>query len=247
VTLSVERSTDVIAAHAQSVAKEAPGALDVAVEHCPGWTVATLLQHLIEVHWIWALIVEERLTERPEEGRPVDIPRDELAARFLSGADHLVDVLRSANQNELVWTWAPLENTVAFVTRHQVQEMAVHHWDVAHAVGRDVIIEADVACDAAEEFLTFSVSSSADPMGPPLPGLNRRLGLQCTDADQSWTVFDDGTPGTITFVRGLESPDATLSATSSDFLLWLYSRVDIAGDANALALGAQLHTLSFTD
>jgi uncharacterized protein (TIGR03083 family) len=248
VALSLQRSTDTIEAHARQLASEAPRAWDAPIEKCPGWTVATVLEHLLEVHWFWATIVEGRLSERPsEEGRPSDPARDELAARFLTGALHLVDVLRRADQESEVWTWTPLVKNVSFVTRHQVQEIVVHHWDVAHAIGTDLVIDSDVASDAIEEFLTLSVSSESDPAEPQRAPLNGRLELRSTDVEEHWTVFDGSTPGTVAFSEGASSEEATLSGTSGDILLWLYSRVNISGDAVAQELGVRLHALSFTD
>jgi uncharacterized protein (TIGR03083 family) len=247
-TLSVQRCTDAIAAHARDLARQAPHSLDAAIEKCPGWTVATVLEHLIEVHWFWATIVEERLREPPsDDRRPAGVAPEELADRFLAGALHLVDVLRAADQEALVWTWTPLIKNVSFVTRHQVQEIAVHHWDVAYALESGLVIESDLATDAIDEFLTLSVSSEGDPADPVPPSLDSRFGLRCTEVDDAWTVFDGVTLGTVAFARGVETAEFTLSATSSDVLLWLYSRADISGDPAAQELGARLHALSFTD
>jgi uncharacterized protein (TIGR03083 family) len=247
-TLSVQRSTDAIETHARALARQAPHALSASIEKCPGWTVATVLQHLIEVHWFWATIVDEHLSERPgDERRPADVAPDELADRFLTGALHLADVLRRADQASPVWTWTPLVKNVSFVTRHQVQEIAVHHWDVARACGSDLVIDSDLASDAVDEFLTLSVSSESDPADPPRPSLDGRLGLRCTDIDGGWTVYDGTISGTVAFVPGVETAESTLIATSSDFLLWLYSRVEISGNPDAIELGTRLHALSFTD
>jgi uncharacterized protein (TIGR03083 family) len=247
-TLSVQRSTEAIESHARALALEAPRALDAPIDACPGWTVATVLEHLIEVHWFWATIVEENLSEPPsDERRPSSGAPAELADRFLAGALHLVDVLRGADQDSEVWTWTPLVKNVSFVTRHQVQEIAVHHWDVAHACQIDLAIESDVASDAIEEFLTLSVSSEDDPAEPERPALDGRLELRSTDTDKSWTVFDGSTPGTVAFSENSAAAEATLSATSSDILLWLYSRVDISGDNAAKEIGTRLHALSFTN
>lgn len=246
VTLSVEIYTDSIKEHSEALAAIAPAVLDAPVEHCPGWTVKDVLQHLIEVHWFWATIVERRLDARIDDGRPVNIERSQLVERFLSGADHLVEVLRDANQSDHVWTWAPAQGDVAFVTRHQVQEIVVHHWDVAHAAGTKLLIATDVASDSIAEFLSFSVSSeadSADPLGEPFEG---HLGLWSTDAKEGWTIQDASVPGTIGFSSGLETGVPTLSASSSDLLLWLYSRVEIDGDLKAQEFGKRLHALSFT-
>jgi uncharacterized protein (TIGR03083 family) len=247
-TLSVQRCTDAIETHARALARQAPDALSAPIEKCPGWTVASVLEHLIEVHWFWATMVDEHLSEPPgDERRPSGVAPDELADQFLTGALRLVDVLRHADQESPIWTWTPLVKNVSFVTRHQVQEIAVHHWDVAHASESDLVIDSDLASDAVVEFLTLSVSSASDPADPPRPSLDGRLGLRCTDIEGEWTVYDGTTPGTVAFAPGVETAESTLEATSSDFLLWLYSRVDIPGDPAAIELGTRLHALSFTN
>jgi uncharacterized protein (TIGR03083 family) len=175
------------------------------------------------------------------------VPREDLFDRFLEGASHLVSVLSEAPQSDHVWTWAPSQKDVAFVTRHQVQEIAVHHWDVVHATGGTLVIEGDIASDAITEFLSVSVSSLSDPADPPRDPLNGRLGLRCSDLDTGWTVHDDHTPGTITLDEGIQDGTPTLSGSSSDVLLWLYSRVELDGDEDATTLGERVHALSFTD
>lgn len=246
-TLSVDRYADSIEEHSEGVALVAPKAFDRAVESCPGWNVDDVVQHLIETHWFWATIVQQRLVTPPEEGRPTNVARDDLIDRFLEGSRHLVDVLRAATQSDPVWTWAPLQKDVAFVTRHEVQETAIHHWDIARAAGDRLEIDKEIASDAIAEFLTVSVSSWSDPADPPRASLDGQLGLWCTDLDRGWTVHDGHTRGTITFESGVDDRTPTLSASSSDLLLWLYSRVDIVGDARATMLGKRLHALSFTN
>jgi len=246
-TLSLTTYTDAIKEHSEALARLAPSAMDLSVEHCPGWAVEDLLRHLIEVQWFWATIVEQRLDAPVEEGRPTDVAKDGLVERFLSGADHLVQVLSSATQSDHVWTWAPLQHDVAFVTRHQVQEIAVHHWDAAHASGTEVVIASDVATDAIAEFLTVSVSSVSDPADPPRAPFDGVLGLRCSDVNEGWTVRDAPAPGTIGFREGVDVGVPTLTASSSDLLLWLYARKNVAGDAAANQLGERLHALSFMD
>ena len=246
-TLSVEAACDAIASASADIARRADGNLASPVEHCPGWAVSDLLGHLIEVHWFWATVVEYRLLERPESGPPAIFESDELIERFLAGSRHLVDVLRAADQSERVYTWAPQQHDVAFVTRHQVQEIEVHGWDVAHAVGERMTIDPEIATDSIEEFLTFSVSSDADPAEPLRPALNGALGLRCEDADEAWTVCDSSAPGTVRFEPELASDVPVVSGTSSDILLWLYSRVELPGEASAFELGRRLRALSYTD
>ncbi len=246
-TYDIDVYASAIEAHAAQCAADALGHLDRNIEHCPGWTVADLLQHLIEVHWFWTTIVEQRLQAPPETGRPTAVDRDDLVDAFSSGATRLVRVLRSADQKDEVYTWAPTQHNVAFVTRHQVQEMVVHHWDVGHAVGRVVSVGPKIASDSIDEFLTFSVSNVADQADPPRPPLGGPLVLMCSDSDASWTIEEDVVLGTVRFTPHAVTGAPVLRAAASDLLLWLYSRKELSADALAQERGQRLRALCFTD
>lgn len=240
--------TDAIAAHSRGLAAAATGNLDARVDHCPGWSVRDLVQHVTMVHWFWGTIVDERLSAPPDEARrPAPVPDDELVATFSRGADRLVEVLRAADQRARVWTWAPAQQDVAFVTRHQVQEAAVHHWDAARAAGADITIAAPIAIDSITEFLTFSVSSDADPADPPRPPLDGRFALQCTDAPAGWTLYDGGQPGTVAFQLDAQAGVPTINASASDLLLWLYGRVDVDTSNVPAEIVERFRALRFTD
>jgi uncharacterized protein (TIGR03083 family) len=238
----------VIAEHSAGFARAAEGNLDARVEHCPEWSVADLVRHLTAVQWFWGAIVEERLQEPPQESRrPAHVTDDQLIPTFVAGAQRLARVLRDADPADAVWTWAPAQRDVAFVVRHQVQEAAVHHWDAAHAAGDTLAIAAPVAADAVEEFLTFSVSSDADPADPPRPPLDGSFALRCTDIEAGWTVSDASTPGTLRADRGVDARVAELAATASDLLLWLYGRVDVGTGSVSADLLQRFRALCFTD
>ncbi len=246
-TLEVATYIDAITTHSAGVAAAAGGRLDEPIEHCPGWTMADLVQHLTEVQWFWATVVEQRLQERPNDGRPTDIDRSALIERFSRGAQHLARVLEDSDQSTRVYTWAPQQQNVAFVTRHQVQEVVVHHWDAAHAAGVDFYVDPAVAADSIEEFLTFSVSNDDDPIDPPGVTLGGSLGLQCSDIERSWTVVDGDTQSTVRFSEGIEAGTPSIASTSSNLLLWLYSRVELPRDELTTELAARFHELCFTD
>ena len=237
-----------ITSHSNGFATAAEGNLEAPVTHCPGWNVADLVRHLTEVHWFWGTIVDERLTSPPpEERKPTPVPDDELLHVFRAGAGRLVDVLGESDPSDHVWTWAPGQQDVAFVSRHQVQEAAVHHWDAVDAAGGALFIEAPEAADAIAEFLTFSVSSEADPADPVRPALDGTFAVQCLDIDAAWTVSDGAIPGTVAVAAGLADRTPALAASASDLLLWLYGRVDLAPEPVPPDLLERFRALCFTD
>lgn len=246
-TLSTSDYLSAISLHSFGFAEAARNNLAAPVEHCPGWSVADLVAHLTEVHWFWATIVEERLDAPPkEERRPARVDDDRLIDAFIAGSSRLVEVLSAADQAASCWTWAPDQQDVAFVTRHQVQEAAVHHWDAAHARNRSVAIDPEVAADAIEEFLTVSVSSDADAAEPVRPDLDGRFALQATDLGQAWTVTDGSSPGTVRFESG-PGDAPTLEAPASELLLWLYRRVDLDTSRLPQPVLERFRDLCFTD
>ena len=191
--LTQQECAAAIADHSRGFAEAAAGNLDAEVEFCPGWTVRDVVHHLTRVQWFWATLVEDRHAERPDDLEEPEPAADETAlAVFRSGAERLVRVLGEADPAIRVWTWAPSQQTAAFVIRHQVQEAVGHHWDVAHAAGGTVRIDPAVGADAVDEFLQVSVSNAddaadaaagKDALPAPLEG---RLGLACVDSDAAW-------------------------------------------------------------
>lgn len=245
--LSTQRCLEAISTHSRGLADAARGNLDADVENCPGWTVADLVWHVTEVHWFWKTIADGRLDAPPDESvRPKREPDERLVPTFLAGAADLVDVLRGADQSARVWTWAP-QKDIAFITRHQVQEAAVHHWDAAFAAAQDLAVEPDVAADAIEEFLTFSMASEQDPGEAGTDRLGQDLVLSSTDGQGAWSIKDAEPEAALTWVRGAEEGAATVSGTASDLLLWLYDRTELPVEADDDKLVQRFRKLCFTD
>lgn len=245
-----------ITEHSAALARAAEGNMSTRVEHCPGWTVADLVWHMIGVHWVWSTIVAELLVAPPTDDRaPARPDDDQLISTFRAGAAHLVEVLGAADQSASCWTWAPTQQNVAFVTRHQVQEAAVHRWDAEHAAGRDVELGTGMSVDAIDEFLTFSVPTAADHDDVTRPNLDGVLMLAATDAGTHWRIADGALPGTVEVSRAEAAAELpTVTGTASQLLLWLYRRVSLAVTAAnptdqqaAEDLVARFQALSFTD
>jgi uncharacterized protein (TIGR03083 family) len=247
-SLSTYQQIAAITQHSAGFAEAARGDLGAPVEHCPGWSMADLVSHLTEVHWFWATIVEGPLAEPPEQSaKPARAADADLVDTFVLGAARLVEVLREADQSAFCWTWAGWRQDVAFVTRHQVQEAAVHHWDAVHAAGSTLLLDPALSADSVEEFLHFSVASDDDPDEPTTPPLAGVLAFRATDTGDAWTLEDGARPGTAKVTEGAREGVPTVEAPAADLLLWLYGRVelDIAGVPDDLV--ARFRGICFTD
>jgi uncharacterized protein (TIGR03083 family) len=245
--LSTDDCLTAIARHSAGLASAARDRLTEPVEHCPGWSVADLVEHLTGVHWFWATIAEERPDSPPEQSRrPARAEDADLLDVFEVGAARLVQVLRSADQSAACWTWAPQAQNVAFITRHQVQEAAVHQWDAAHAGGGGWEMDPAVAADCVDEFLTYSVSSDADHEDPPGGPLAGAFVLRSSDTGDAWTIADGDLPGTARISSGT-SDAPVVEATAADLLLWLYGRTDLDTSSVPGDLLARFRALTFTD
>lgn len=264
--LSSDQQLAAIAQHSAAFAEAVDGHFDAAVEHCPGWTVADLVAHVTEVQWFWATIADERPTEPPagddpRRPQPISDPAAALA-RFEAGGAQLVEVLRAADQSAPCWTWAPSQQDVGFITRHQVQEIVVHHWDAAQAAGgtaAEPAIEPDVATDAVTEFLSFSVASDTDPAPADRGSLDGAFRLRATDTGTTWSIHAGQKPATVAFEPATDfetsvagegtgqSEQSEIAATATDLLLWLYGRVVLDTRSVDDALLGRFRRLCFTD
>jgi hypothetical protein len=112
------------------------------------------------------------------------------------------------------------DHTVGFIRRHQVQETAVHRWDMQDAAtNRDPDpIDAELASDAIDEFLSVSLPWGVNHSKP----LRGSVHLHATDVAGEWFIEPNGRVD-----RGHARGDVALRGTASDLLLALYNRVDI--------------------
>lgn len=216
------------------------------VPSCPGWSIADLVWHLGEVHWFWTAIIVAR-AESPDavEGEKPSRPSafDDLLLWGQAQADHMLDVLTSSPDDLSVWTWALEESdhTVGFIRRHQVQEAAVHRWDLQNAARptRPDPVEPEVASDSIDEMLAVSLPWSVRADKPILGTVH----LHCTDTEGEWFVHADGRVEAI-HAKG----DVAMRGAASDLLLALYKRLPlsdvelIGNDALARELVERMNT-----
>src|SRR5687767_2256588 len=120
------------------------------VPGCPDWTVADLVLHLGEVHWFWGTDIEVRASSPDEiEAAKPEPPKryEDVVAWGREQAARMIKLLETVPDDVAVWTWAldDADHTVGFIRRHQVQEAALHRWDIeAAATGGPQPIEPDV-------------------------------------------------------------------------------------------------------
>jgi uncharacterized protein (TIGR03083 family) len=219
-----------IQADTLGLAAAADGRFSLPVAGCPGWSVADLVWHVLEVQQFWGAIVAGRVQDPAAVPDPVRPENAELLPRLRAGAARLVEALRSADPEEPVWTWAARKDA-GFVVRHQVQEAAVHRWDAEWAAGRDVPLHAAAAADGVDEFLQVSTPLRVDGAEP----LGGRLQLVAVDVGLAWTVDEDG-DGAVRCERTAAGDAASIvRGSASDLLLYLYRRrpaaaLEVTGD-----------------
>ena len=204
------------------------------VPSCPDWTIADLVWHLGEVHWFWATDIEIRAkdpaeVEKLKPARPDDY--GELVAWGQSQAGRMISILESSEDNTTVWTWAlnDADHTAGFIRRHQVQEAAIHLWDMqTAATGAPERIAPEVAADSIDEVLAVQVPWAVRTDRP----LKGSVHIHCTDTDGEWLLHADGR------VEAMHAKgDVAIRGAASDILLALYKRVpfdnlELVGDAS---------------
>ena len=208
--------------------------LSVRVAACPEWNTADLVWHLAEVHNFWRTIVGDHRDTWEGYEQPARPADGQLVAFYRDGLSATLAVLRAADPLQPNWTWSN-DHSAGFVIRRMAHETAVHAWDARQAAGLDVAIDASLASDGIDEFLTHMLgdgSSTAEPLGGSVH-------LHCTDVAGEWTVRPSEVHG-FEVTREHAKGDAAVRGTASDILLALWRRrdlstVDVVGDASLAA------------
>ena len=228
--------------------------LGAPVPACPGWRVRDLLKHLGYVHrWAAGYVREQhaRWVDRASEavilsGGPSD---DELPAWFREGHATLVRVLEAADPDLTCWTFLEAPSPVAFWTRRQAHETAIHRVDAeqaaasvgnAGAVARDGAPFAPAfAADGIDELIMGFLGRDADRGswdGPP-----GTLAFHADDGaagSAHWRVVSE--PGRFAVAREAGPAGCDVTGPAADLYLLLWNRrdtggLDVRGDAELLA------------
>jgi uncharacterized protein (TIGR03083 family) len=203
---------------AAAAATISPAVLDARVPSCPDWSLTQLVWHLGRVQRFWAAATHAGGVDPAlPEDEPGPSEAGELEAWFRQSTRELLDALQTVPWDTPAWTWWKEDRTVGAIARHQVQEAAVHRWDTQLAAsGSPDPLPTKLADDGVEEFCLLARQMRG----------HQPIAFHATDT------------GT-TFTAGDERPVVTASASASDLVLLLYSRVsadDVAVEGDRAAL-----------
>ncbi|BEP16397.1 maleylpyruvate isomerase family mycothiol-dependent enzyme [Acidothermaceae bacterium B102] len=199
----------------------AAAGLDAAVPTCPGWTVASLLQHIGLVH-LWATeVVQAAGPEIDQDAFDAGaVPPDDAELLDWAGAAHegLVRALRAAPDFD-GWTFWPAPTSARdFWIRRQLHETAVHRMDAELAAWRSLTpMAAGLAADGIDELLTGLL-----PYEPLFAAEPRSIAVALTDIETAWYVSIAARPPEIR--REVAPADLTLHGTANELHTFLQNR-----------------------
>jgi len=233
--MDADRYLDALARESTALADAADAAgPDAPVPTVEGWTVADLVSHCASGD-LWARrIVESDTPERASHDLPPDAPTGAaLVPYFREGARRLVELLTASDPEKSVWTFSPTDRTARFWRRRRAHETAIHRFDAQSAEGTSSPIDAEMAADGIDEFLTVFVAR----FGQDAVTAGETLHFHCTDVAGEWLVTREGDDLRIT--REHAKGDVAARGSASDLMLFLWGRVpaerlEVFGDAAAL-------------
>jgi uncharacterized protein (TIGR03083 family) len=250
--LDPERYYAQIAASTADLAALVDGAdLTTPIPSCPEWTLRQLATHVGRAQRWAATIVSTRSAEfipfrSVPDGRLPDDPAAH-AAWLAAGAQQLSTAVREAGQDR-VWANGDLA-PAPYWARRMCHETVVHAADALLAAGRPVSIDADVAADGIDEWLTVLTvpdgpeGTEPDPRAAALPA-GRSLHVHATDEGLAgageWLLRHE--PDGVRVDRAHGKGDVAATGPADRLLLMLLRRVPaddpaltVYGDASVLA------------
>jgi uncharacterized protein (TIGR03083 family) len=193
----------------------------VEVPTCPEWHLADLFGHLGDVFAFWCAQLgassPDAPAEPPSRGEP---DGDALSEWFESACKALRAALAERDPQEACWNWSGTELTVGWVARRMALESAVHRYDAELSIGEPTPIDAGLAVDGIDEWI--SVHLATDVPEAPDANLGGVLCLACTDDPAAWTV--EVAAGKLRWREGRGPADAVLVGSASDLYLYCWNR-----------------------
>jgi len=221
------------------LADAASGAdLDAAVPPCPPWRVKDLLRHTGYIHR-WAT---RHVTECPDhvlDGPPEEeilrggASDPELLDWFRTGHAALVKTLATADPALECATFMAAPSALAFWTRRQAHETAIHRADAESASGVVPDYAPDFAADGIDELI---MGFGQRRKYRPETSADGRLRVLAADTGDAWSV--DAHEGRLQPRRAaaddaagddaVDGAGCTVSGAASGVYLYLWNRVNAA-------------------
>lgn len=242
-----------IRTHTEALAHLSQGAdPDLAVPTCPGWSMADLTWHMVDVQTFWEHIITNRPTGPDTYVEPPRPSSEKLPDRLRAACDALIAALGAADPADAAWSWSsdPADHTVAFTHRRQAHEAFVHRADAVAATGAAVPDVAPAfAADGLDEIVALNLSNLPDwTTHEPTDHVVR---LRATDAERDWPLrvlrWQGTSPTTGTTyvdedavqVEPGAEPTAEVAGPAVELDLWLWGRrpadaLVTSGDADAI-------------
>jgi uncharacterized protein (TIGR03083 family) len=209
--------------------------LEPSVPSCPGWDIAKLVLHVGILHrWVTSMVetgATDRLDVKSVERAPDGAERIEW---FEAGGTELVRVLGEAGPDRMVWTLAGPGRS-GFWFRRMAHETLVHRLDIELSAGPFGSVSPVLAADGVDEYLFGHLARHLARQ--PIEGPTTIVRLEPVDVDTTWNISIDR--DAITNIETANSADATVSASSTKLLTFLWNRGslcenEIRGDRNVI-------------
>jgi uncharacterized protein (TIGR03083 family) len=198
--VKIAEHLDVLRREGELMASAAAAAgLAAAVPSCPSWQVKDLLRHTGYIHR-WAA---RHITEGP--GKVIDGPSEaeilrggvadeDLLDWFRAGHAALVETLAGADPAVACATFMPAPSPLAFWTRRQAHDPAIHRADADLAAGAEPEYPAEFAADGIDELIMgFGRRRKYQPQASPAAGRGSSAGVGplrvvAADTGDAWSI-----------------------------------------------------------
>ncbi len=251
--LTKSRYLEAIAADSSRLADAAASGLRAPVPTCPGWFVASVVAHVAEVQYFWALQIRSRAKQAEEldpetfercpglrewfaafEGGTTDldaIPHC-LLEWFVAASHGLIEAFEEMESDEHVWHWSGDDGMITHI-RNQAIEAVVHRWDVENALNEVTPIPQDLALDGIDQHFDVQLPF-ARGLGAAAAGEGQTFLFEQSDGGRLWFVRFDSDSTTVS--DRSEPADIVIRAPAERLFLFLWNRIDsdaveVSGDA----------------
>lgn len=221
---------------------------DTAVPSCPGWSVADLTWHLLEVQYFWASIATDLLPS-PETIADLVRPADDaLVELFEQQTDRLIDALAKHDPDDVCWSWHDAGHSIGWIRRRQAHEALIHRVDAELAAGQPFSVDPKLAADGVDEILTVMLDATHLPDWATFHPDGSTAVIEI-DETTSWAINLGRFTGTsqasgnsyddvaLALTDSVGAPSAVLRGSPGDVDLWLWGRgpmdgIEVTGDSN---------------